>query len=93
MALTGGRWDFKEHPQRPSTAAPHQVKQTWDHQSLSQLTVQLTQTSSTSMCVQGDSLGFKVSEQVCFIPWKLKTFYLKTGTNKLLNRWEQFLRY
>lgn len=21
------------------------------------------------------------------------TFYLKTGTNKLLNRWEEFLRY
>lgn len=28
-----------------------------------------------------------------FIPWKFKTLYLKIGTNKLLNRWEQFLRY
>lgn len=42
---------------------------------------------------KGNDLGFKVFEWVCFIPWKPKTFYLKTGTNKLLNRWEEFLRY
>lgn len=55
--------------------------------------MQLTQISGTSMHALGDSLGFKVFERVCFIPWKFKTLYLKIGTNKLLNRWESLLRY